>query len=282
MSAITVPAIRRRPSLRSVLAWELRKLRAQARTRWTLLGALIGPVPIVAVIHTQARPPKDTLFGRFATDNGFAMALLVLGFAGQWILPLLTVIVAGDIFASEDAHGTWKTILTRSASRGQVFGAKAVAALGFSVLGLAVLGTSTVVASLVIGGRPPLTGLSGQGIEPGTATWLVVAAWASTLAPTVVFTCLALMLSVLARNPAVGIAAPVVIAMSMQLLGSAGGVEPLRPFLPTTAYETWHGLFVDPHFTTPLVQGLFACGIWSILCLAIAFFSLRRRDITGG
>ena len=37
--------------------------------------------------------------------------------------------VAGDIFSSEDHFGTWKTILTRSCSRGQLFAGKFLAAL---------------------------------------------------------------------------------------------------------------------------------------------------------
>ena len=82
------------------------------------------PIAVVVIMHSQPRPPKDTLFGRFATENGFAMALLVLGFATQWVLPLLTAVVAGDIFASEDQHGTWKTVLTRSTSRSTLFWAK--------------------------------------------------------------------------------------------------------------------------------------------------------------
>ena len=57
------------------------------------------------------------------------MPLLMLGFAAQWVLPLLTALVAGDIFASEDQHGTWKTVLTRSVSRGQLFWAKTLAAV---------------------------------------------------------------------------------------------------------------------------------------------------------
>src|SRR3954453_8497755 len=112
---------RRRTGLGAALRWEVRKLRAQRRAKAVLLSALLGPIPIAVIIHGQARPPKDTLFGRFATENGFALALLVLGFAAQWVLPLLTAIVAGDIFASEDQHGTWKTVLTRSTSRAQLF-----------------------------------------------------------------------------------------------------------------------------------------------------------------
>src|SRR3954471_4911001 len=115
-------AVANRPGFLAALRLEGIKLRAQLRTKALLLGAVIVPVAVVIVVHSQPRPPKDTLFGRFATENGFAMALLVLGFASQWLLPLLTAIVAGDIFASEDQHGTWKTVLTRSVSRSALFG----------------------------------------------------------------------------------------------------------------------------------------------------------------
>lgn len=273
---------RRHPTTFDALAWEVRKLVSQARCRWTLLAAALAPLPIVAVIHSQPRPPKDTLFGRFATDNGFAMALLVLGFAGQWILPLLTAIVAGDIFASEDSHGTWKTVLTRSVGRGRLFTAKAITALGFGCLALIVLAASTMVASYLVVGRQPLTGLGGQLILPGQAAQLVAEAWASALGPTIAFTCLALLLSVVSRNPAVGVAAPVVIAMAMQLLGAVGAMEPARPYLPTTGFETWHGLFAAPVFRLPMASSFLACAAWSAACLTLAAVALRRRDITGG
>lgn len=272
----------RHPGLGSALRWEVRKLRAQLRARAVLLGALLGPIPIVVVIHGQSRPPKDTLFGRFATDNGFALALLVLGFASQWVLPLLTAIVAGDVFASEDQHGTWKTVLTRSMSRGRLFWAKTLTAAGFAVLVLIVLGASTMASSLLVVGHQPLVGLSGQTIAASHAAALVSASWASMLPPLLGFTCLAILLSVWSRNPAVGIAAPVVIGMVMQLVGSLGGIEAIRPWLLTTPFEAWHGLLAQPHFTGPLVEGLLASGVWCTITLAAAYLLLRRRDITGG
>src|SRR6478609_5569051 len=155
-----------RPGFGSVLRWETRKLRAQLRSKALLLGAVIIPVAVVLIVHSQSRPPKDTLFGRFATENGFAMALLVLGVASQWVLPLLTAIVAGDIFASEDQRGTWKTVLTRSTSRGRIFWAKTIAAAIFAIVTLAVLAASTITSSVLIAGNASLTGLSGQQIAP--------------------------------------------------------------------------------------------------------------------
>ena len=281
-SAAATAGTSRRPGLFAPLRWEVRKLRAQYRAKAVLIGAAVLPIIVVVVIHGQSRPPKDTLFGRFATLNGFALALLVLGFAAQWVIPLLTAIVAGDIFASEDQHGTWKSVLTRSASRGQLFWAKTLTAAGFAVVVLIVLAASTVASSVLIVGHQPLTGLSGQTIPAAEALRLVVLSWATMLPPMLGFTCLAVLLSVWSRNPAVGIAAPVVIGMVMQLVGALGGVEAVRPFLLTTPFEAWHGLLADPRFTGPLTEGLFTSAAWCALSLGAALLMLRRRDITGG
>jgi ABC-2 type transport system permease protein len=268
--------------LGSALGFELRKLAAQWRVKAVLAGALLAPIPVALAIHAQGNPPKDTLFGRYATTNGFSLALLVLGYAGQWVLPLLTAIVAGDIFASEDHHGTWKTILTRSVGRGPLFAAKTVVALGFAVLVLIVLAFSTIAASTIIGGHGPLTGLTGQVIPSHEAWRLVSASWLSTVPPTLAFTGLAILMSVWSRSTAVGIATPVVIGMVMQLVGAMGGAEALRPYLPTTAYEAWHGFLTTPVFTGPFVTGLVASAVWTALTLGVSWTLLRRRDITGG
>jgi ABC-2 type transport system permease protein len=80
----------------------------------------------------------------------------------------------------------------------------------------------------------------------------------------------------------VGIATPVVLGMVMQLVGSLGGVEPLRPFLLSTPYESWHGLLAAPRYVGPLLEGLGTCAVWSALALAVSFLLFRSRDITGG
>ena len=272
----------KRVGVGSALGFELRKLGSQWRARAVLLGALIAPIPVAFAIHAQGNPPKDTLFGRYATTNGYALALLVLGYAAQWVLPLLTAIVAGDIFASEDHHGTWKTILTRSVSRSSFFAAKTITAVGFAVLVLLVLSASTIASSVYVGGHGDLIGLTGQLIPSHEAMKLVAASWLSTIPPTIAFTGLAVLLSVWSRNAAVGIATPVVIGFVLQLVGSMGGAEALRPFLPTTAYEAWHGFLASPIFTGPFGTGLIASAVWTVVTLGLSWTLLRRRDITGG
>jgi ABC-2 type transport system permease protein len=273
---------RSHPGLVAALRWEVLKLRNQLRAKALLVGALLAPIPVVIVVHGQSRPPKDTLFGRFATENGFAMALLVLGVAAQWVLPLLTAIVAGDIFASEDQHGTWKTVLTRSVSRTRLFWAKSILAIAFAVVVLVVLAASTITASLLIVGHAQAVGLSGQTIAPRTALELVALSWLSMAAPMIGFTCLAILFSIWSRNAAVGIALPVVLGLVMQLIGALGGIEALRPFLLSTPFEAWHGLLAAPRFTGPLHEALLTCAGWSVISLTAGYSMFRRRDITGG
>lgn len=281
VTAATPPAIRRRPGTAAVLRWEVAKLAAQARSRALLIGAIVVPVAIVLIFNTQL-PPKDTIYGRHIHTSGYAVPLFVLAFAHQWVLPLLAALVAGDIFANEDQHGTWKTILTRSVSRTQVFWAKTLTAVGFNLLVLALLAASTITTSLLVVGTQPLPGLTGQLIPSGHALSIVIASWATAVAPVLGFTALAILLSVTTRNPTVGVAAPVVLGMIMQLLSSLGGLNKGRRYLLTTPFEAWHGLLTAHPFHAPIVTGAIVSAGWLISCLALAYLYLRRRDITGG
>lgn len=267
--------------LSAAYRWEIVKLRALLRTRVLLLGCLVAP-PLVVAVLTGQRPPADTLFGKLVHLSGFADPLLLLGFLTQWIFPLLTSLVAGDIFATEDQHGTWKTILTRSVSRTQLFWAKTLAATTFAVAVLLVLTISAVASSLLIVGHQPLIGLSGQPVAAGQALPLVLLAWLTTVPPLLAFTALAILLSVTTRNPALGVIGPVVIGFTLSLLGSVSGLGLLRRTLLTTPLESWHGLFTAQPFTGPLTEGVIVSALWTGVCLTLAHRSLRRRDITGG
>jgi ABC-2 type transport system permease protein len=100
--------------------------------------------------------------------------------------------------------------------------------------------------------------------------------------PTLAFTGLAVLLSVWSRNVAVGVATPVVLGMVLQLVGSLGAAESLRPYLPTTAFEAWHGFLAAPAFLGPFLTGLVTSAVWTALALGTAWAVLRRRDIVGG
>ncbi len=262
--------------------WEITKLAAQARTRATLAVCLVAPFVFVVLLDRQDRLPKDTLYGRWVHASGFATPLLILGFAAQWVFPLLTSIVAGDIFASEDQHGTWKTILTRSHSRSQIFWVKSLAAAIFAVLVVTVLALSCLTAGVLLVGHQPLEGLSGTLLPPGRTAGLVLAVWATALPPLLGFTALGIMLSVLTRSSPAGIVGPIVLGLLMQLYAFLNGADTIRHLLLVTPFDAWHGLFAAHPYYGPLRDGTFVSAGYIVICLAVAFAALRRRDITGG
>src|SRR5262249_8406562 len=107
---------------------EIRKLRSQWIPRVVFGLCVLGPLAFVAIMETQTTLPADTLFGRWLHTSGFAVPLFLLGVAAEGGFSLLTSLVAGDIFASEDRYGTWQTVLTRACRRRDVFVGKLLAA----------------------------------------------------------------------------------------------------------------------------------------------------------
>ncbi len=282
MAARPAAAQDRTSGLRGVWAVyrsELAKLALQVRVRSAIGLCLVGPFVFVVVERTQTTLPTDTPFGRWVHDSGFAVPLVILGFAGLWLVPALTSAVAGDIFACEDRFGTWKTILTRSRSRSQIFAGKTLAAMTYTTMVVLLLAASSVVASLLLVGNQPLVGLTGQSIAPGRAFALVLYAWATTLPPALGFTALALLVSVVTRSAPAGVGAPVVIGLGMQLYAMADGSDVVRMLLLTTPFTAWHGLLAATPYFGPLIWGAVTSLLYVTACLGLAHQVFRRRDI---
>ena len=274
------PAGRRPPGPLVVWRLELAKLRGQLRVRAIALICLLAPFAVVVGLNGQSATPGDTLFGQWVHASGFAVPLVILSFSSQWLLPVLVVVVAGDIFSAEDHFGTWKTILTRSRSRGELFAGKFAATLTFAVAMMLVL-TVTDVGAGLLAGTQPVVGLGGQLVPAGHATWLVVASWASVLPPVLGFTALAVFTSVLSRNSVAGIGIPVVLMLAFQVVTlialPAGG----QLVLLTTPFLAWHGFWAQPPYYGPFWFGLATSAAWFTVCGSAAWLVFRRRTVGG-
>ncbi|HEV7364089.1 MAG TPA: ABC transporter permease, partial [Solirubrobacteraceae bacterium] len=157
------------PGVATVYRWELRKLRSQKRTYMGFAIAIAIPLIFVIALALSSHQPEGILFGRYVRQSGFAIPLVVLIFGSIWLFPLVTSLVAGDIFASEDHNGTLKTILTRSVDRGQIFAGKVLAAVSYAAFALLLMGIVAVVAGGIESGFNSLTTLSGTKVGPAKA-----------------------------------------------------------------------------------------------------------------
>jgi ABC-2 type transport system permease protein len=256
------------------------KLLARWPIRIALLACWLGPALLVAVISQQSSLPSDTLFGRWMSQSGWAGPLVVLTFACSWVLPLLTSLVAGDVFAHEDRLGTWRHLLVAVRSPRRIFVAKAVASLTVIMLLVAGLAASGAIGGLAAVGNRPLVGLDGHLLAPGHAATTVLLAWASALAPTLAFAAVGLLGSVaLGRSP-MGLVIPALLALVLQLAQLLPLPVVVRVALPSYAFIAWHGLFTEPAQTGPLVVGVAVSLAWAVAASALAYLLFMRRDFT--
>lgn len=280
-AAATLPRADTRPAP----AWrsyrfELVKLLAQWPIRLALLACWLGPALIVAVISQQSSLPADTVFGRWMSQTGWAGPLVVLSFSGNWILPLLTSLVAGDVFASEDRLGTWRHLLVAVRSPRRIFAAKALASLTIIMLLAAGLAVSGVVGGLAAVGNRPLVGLDGHLLASGQAASGVLLAWASALAPTLAFAAFGLLGSVAFGRSPLGLVTPALLALMMQIAQLLPLPVVVRVALPSYAYIAWRGLFTEPAQTGPLVVGVAVSLVLAVAACALAYRLFLRRDFT--
>jgi ABC-2 type transport system permease protein len=260
--------------------FELVKLLAQWPVRLGLLACWLGPALVVAIISQQSSLPSDTVFGRWMGQTGWSGSLVVLTFSCSWLLPLLTSLVAGDVFATEDRLGTWRHLIVAVRSPRRIFAAKALASLTV-ILVLAVgLTVSGVVGGLAAVGNRPLVGLDGHLLASGSAAGAVLLAWVCVLAPTLAFAAVGLLGSVVFGRSPMGLIMPALLALLLGIVQLLPLPVVVRVALPSYGFIAWRGLFTDPAQIGPLVIGIAVSLAWAAAASALAYRLFMRRDFT--
>lgn len=277
---MTAATLARPVSMARGYRFELVKLLAQWKIRLLVLACWIAPALFVAAVSQQDSLPVDTLFGRWMNATGWAGPLVMLGFAGTYALPLLTSVVAGDVFAAEDRLGTWRHLLVAVRSYRHIFVAKSLASLTVILVLVAGMAVSSAAGGvLAVGGRP-LIGLDGHLLTPGDAATQVLLAWVCVLAPTLALAAIGLLGSVaLGRSP-MGLLLPAVVALAMALAQLLPLPVAVRLALPSYAFISWNGLFTSPAQLGPLLISVVVGLVWAAVATALAYVLFRRRDFT--
>ncbi len=260
--------------------FELVKLVSQWRIRLLVLVCWTVPGLFVAAVSQQSTLPTDTLFGRWMHATGWAGPLVVLGFAGSWALPLITSVVAGDVFAAEDRLGTWRHLLVAVRSLRRIFAAKALAALTVILLLVAGLVASASVGGLLSVGDQRLVGLDGHLLSPSGAAGNVLLAWVCVLAPTLALAAIGLLGSVVLGRSPMGLLLPALVAVAMQLAQMLPLPVALRLALPGYAFIAWHGLFTSPGQPRELLISVAVSLVWTAVATWLAYRLFLRRDFT--
>jgi ABC-2 type transport system permease protein len=278
------PARLRRPRTLTVYRWELRKLVSQKRTYLGLGLAVILPLIFVIVQSLQHRRDRggENIFASQITHSGLATPVLMLLFLSVFMLPLIASLVAGDIVAAEDGNGTLKTLLTRSVDRGQVFAAKAIAALTYAAIAVFLSAAVATVAGVAAWGFNSVTTYSGTVVPASEGLLLVFAANAVYLIPLAAVASLGVLLSTATRNSAAAVVGAVGLVILMFIIAQIPGLEGVKPYLLTEQFENWHGLLRTPTDWAPIAHSAWVCALYAAPALIAGYLVFLRRDVAGG
>jgi ABC-2 type transport system permease protein len=285
MTSVAAPRVvrrsRRRPGVGTVYRWELRKLRAQKRTYLGLGAAALVPLIFIFALLSSSGAPDDVPFGRYVRDTGLATPLVGLLFSSVWLFPLITSLVAGDIVASEDNHGTLKTILTRSTERWQIFAGKLLAALSYAGFALVIFVGIGLVGGGLCWGFDPLTSLSGTTIQADRGMLLIAGSALAYFIPMAAIAAIAFLLSTVTHNSAAAVVGTLILSFVMQLLAIISGLHFLRPYLLSEQFDAWQGLLREPTDWAPIIHAAWVSACYAVPAVAWAFVAFVRRDVAG-
>ncbi len=274
----------RRPSTLTVLRWELRKLVSQKRTYLGFALAVALPLIFVLVENLRHRHDHggDGIFASEITQSGLATPVLMLLFLSAFMLPLIASLVAGDIVANEDGNGTLKTILTRSVDRGQVFAAKAIAAMIYATIAVYLSAAVATVAGIASWGFHPIRTLSGTVVLAPKGLLLVLAANLMYLIPLFAVVSIGVLLSSATRNSAGAVVGAIGLVILLYIVSTIPGLEGIRPYLLTQQFQSWQGLMRTPTDWAPIAHSAWVCALYAVPSLLAAYLVFLRRDVAGG
>ncbi|WP_147066344.1 ABC transporter permease [Terrabacter aerolatus] len=280
-ATVAAPVAPARPAdLAPIVRFELVKLLTLWRVRIVLLACWLAPAAFIVAVGQQSTLPSDTVFGRWMFATGWAGSLVVLGFASTWALPLLTALVAGDVFAAEDRLGTWRHLVMAVRSPRRIFAAKALASTAVILAMEVGLAVSSIGGGLAVMGDRELVGLDGQLIDPGQSARLVLLAWVCAMVTSLAFAAVGLLGSVaLGRSP-MGLLLPAVLAFVLQAAQLLPMPAAVRLALPSQGFLAWRGLFSGPPQTGPLLIALVVSVVWVVVVTGLALLVFVRRDFT--
>ncbi|HEV7147146.1 MAG TPA: ABC transporter permease [Pedococcus sp.] len=277
-AAVTAGPMTSPANLRSSFRFESVKLFSQWRIRILLVACWVGPALFIAGASAQSTLPSDTVFGRWLFSSGWAGSLVVLSFACTWALPLLTALVAGDVFAAEDRLGTWRHLVMAVRSPRRIFVAKSLASTAAIVVMEAGLAVSSISGGLATVGNQGLVGLDGASLDIGHSAQLVLLAWAYVGAASLAYAAVGLLGSVVLGRSPMGLLMPAVLAFVLQAAQLLPMPAAVRLALPSQTFLAWRGLFTSATQTGPLLVGILVSLAWVVVATTLAYLLFVRRD----
>lgn len=260
--------------------------KAVRRWRTWLLAAALAGVPVLVVAAVKLSPPhaqnaRDAPpFLLQIVENGLFAPLTGLAVVQPFFLPLAIGLFAGDAVAGEAQVGTLRYLLVRPVGRARLLSAKYASAMvltGAVLLG--VVASGLVVGGIVFG-LGPLPTLSGTTLSLWEALSRVVGSGVYILLAASGVAAIGIFISTLTDSGPGAIVATVIVAIASQVVDNIPSLRAVQPYIPTRGWLGYTSLFRFPVDWSLMRAGLVASLVYTVVFMALAVWSFRRRDVT--
>jgi ABC-2 type transport system permease protein len=214
--------------------------------------------------------------------NGYLMTYLVLNFL--WVhIPLLIVIVTGDLFSGEAHGGTFRLILARPVSRAHLVTAKFVAAIVYTLALMVIFSLTSLGLGILLFGKGDLMVIfNAINILPEhDILWRFIAAFAYGFIGMVSVAFLSLLLSSMANNSLGPILSTMAIIILFTMISTFdfSFFKYVRPFLLTSYLDSWQMFFSFELDKELIIRDIFILVIHSTVFYLITLMYFKRKDI---
>ncbi len=214
--------------------------------------------------------------------NGYMVTYLVLNF--MWVhIPLLIVLVTGDLFSGESHNGTFRLLLTRPVTRTKLVNAKFIAASLYTGALVLFLGLFSLPLGLVVFGKGDLMVLlETLNIIPQEELIMrFTVAFAFGLLSMITVASLSLMLSSFSDSSIGPILLTIAIIILLTLVSSINLkiFNLIRPFLFTSYLNSWMYLFRFEIQPMMLLRDAYVLVAHIVVFYFVTWYHFNRKDV---
>ncbi len=225
---------------------------------------------------------SDTFFMQGNLVNGYLVTYLVLNFL--WVhVPLLIVLVTGDLISGEAQAGTFRIILTRPVSRAKLITAKYIAAMLYTFVFMIIFAVLSLGLGLWFFGKGDLMVIFGSVniFSETDVFWRFVLAFSFGFISMCTVASLSLLLSSLSGNSLSPILSTMAIIIVFTFISTLnlGIFSRVNPFLLTSYLDSWQSLFSYDIRLWDFFMDTFILCIHILVFYGLTVFIFRRKDI---
>jgi len=273
---------------------EIKKMFYKPRTYLGLAGAALIPLTVMIIFYFKDPTPfiakllgtMFTLSGSIL--NGYLVSSITINHGTMnFFLPVLIVLVVGEIIAGEDQEGTLRLILSRPVYRSHFIIAKLISGVVYTFILILIMVLTGLGGGLQAYGKGSLFV---SGLFFGNEGWFnilnsaealdrLLMVYGAAFLVLLTITFLTFFLSSILKNPIAAMIFPLVLIIFFRILSSFPFLSEVKPYLFTTHMDLWVE-FLAPEIAWPKIfNSALILTVHNIFFILGSFYLFTRKDI---